>query len=40
MSARKAVFEYIEVFYNPKRIHSSLGYQTPKEYEKSYQLIS
>ena len=32
--ARKAVFEYIEMFYNPKRRHSSLGYMSPIEYEK------
>lgn len=35
---RKAVFEYIEVFYNPKRIHSSLNYQTPNQYEQGYHL--
>jgi transposase InsO family protein len=29
-----AVFEYIEVWYNRKRIHSSLGYLTPAEVEK------
>lgn len=33
MSVRRAVCEYIEVFYNPKRTHSTLGYQTPKQYE-------
>lgn len=31
--ARRSIFEYIEVFYNCQRIHSSLGYQTPSEYE-------
>nr|WP_279237765.1 IS3 family transposase [Heliorestis acidaminivorans] len=30
--ARKAVFEYIEIFYNRKRLHQSLGYLSPKEY--------
>lgn len=29
--ARHAIAEYIEVFYNRKRPHSSLGYQTPAE---------
>jgi putative transposase len=29
----QAIFEYIEVFYNPKRRHSSIGYQSPIEYE-------
>jgi putative transposase len=32
--ARIAIFEYIEVFYNRKRIHSSLGYLTPVRYEE------
>ncbi len=31
---KKAVFEYIELFYNRKRRHSSLGYLSPIEYEK------
>ena len=31
--ARNALFEYIEVFYNRKRRHSALGYQSPAEYE-------
>ena len=29
-----SIFEYIEVFYNRKRIHSTLGYLCPAEYEK------
>jgi putative transposase len=29
--ARAAVFEYVEVFYNRQRLHSSLGYRTPAE---------
>jgi putative transposase len=33
--ARASVFEYIEVFYNRVRRHSSLGYQSPVEYEKA-----
>ena len=31
--ARRAVFEFIEVFYNRRRLHSSLNYTTPVEYE-------
>ena len=31
--AMAAIFEYIEVWYNRQRIHSSLGYKTPMEYE-------
>ena len=31
---RSKIFEYIEVFYNRKRLHSTLGYQSPAEYEK------
>jgi transposase InsO family protein len=32
--AKAAIFEYIEVYYNKKRIHSSLGYMSPVDYEK------
>ena len=32
--AHRAIFEYIEVFYNRERLHSTLGYLTPVEYEK------
>jgi putative transposase len=31
-AARGAIFEFIEVFYNRRRLHSSLGYLTPAEY--------
>jgi putative transposase len=31
---KNAIFEYIEVFYNRKRRHSSLGYLSPIAYEK------
>ncbi len=31
--AKKAIFEFIEVWYNRQRLHSSLDYMTPEEYE-------
>jgi len=31
--ARQALFEFIEIWYNRQRRHSSLGYRTPVEYE-------
>jgi putative transposase len=31
--ARSMVFDYIEVFYNRQRIHSSIGNMSPFEYE-------
>ena len=31
--ARAAVFDYIEVFYNRVRLHSSLGYMSPAQFE-------
>jgi putative transposase len=33
--ARAAIVEYIEVFYNTKRRHSSLGYLSPVEYKRT-----
>ena len=34
--AKIAVFEYIEVWYNRKRLHSSLGYKTLAETEQEF----
>ncbi len=31
--ARRAIFRYIEIWYNRKRRHSTLGYVSPAEYE-------
>jgi putative transposase len=33
--ARASLFEYIEVFFNRIRRHSSLGYVSPAEYERA-----
>ncbi len=35
--ARRAVFDFVEVFYNRQRLHSSLGYLSPAEYETKIQ---
>jgi transposase InsO family protein len=31
--ARTAVYEYIETWYNSKRLHSTLGYLSPIDFE-------
>lgn len=36
LELRSALFEYIEVFYNRRRLHSSLDYKTPAEVEQEY----
>ncbi len=33
---RRIIFDYIEIFYNRKRRHSSLGYKTPMDVENRY----
>ena len=33
--ARAAIFEYIEMFYNRKRLHSTLGFASPVEFRKA-----
>lgn len=38
--ARKSIFEYIEVFYNRQRRHSTLNYKTPLAFEQNYQQTS
>ena len=32
--ARTTIFEYIEVWYNRQRLHSTLGYLSPMEFEQ------
>jgi putative transposase len=34
--ARLAVVEHVEVFWNPRRRHSALGYLSPADFERRY----
>lgn len=36
--ARKSIFEYLEVFYNRVRRHSSLGYKSPVAFEEQHKM--
>jgi len=36
--ARRAAIDYIEMFYNSHRLHSSLGYIAPNDYELNFAL--
>ena len=31
-----SVFKYIDLFYNPTRIHQALGYLSPEQYEAEH----
>ncbi len=33
-AAKTAIFEYLETFYNTRRLHSSLGYRSPVDFEE------
>jgi putative transposase len=35
-AARTALFEFIEVFYHRQRLHSSLGYRSPADFETAH----
>jgi hypothetical protein len=37
--ARRELFEYIEGYYNNQRLHSSLGYQTPRQFETNFHQV-
>lgn len=37
---KQNIFEYLEVYYNRNRRHSSIGYQTPYEFENQLQNVS
>ena len=37
--ARAAIFEYLEVFYNRVRLHSSLGFLSPEAFERAHNQI-
>jgi putative transposase len=34
--AQREIFDYIEVFYNRRRIHSALGYRSPQQFETEH----
>ena len=35
-AARLSVFKYVETFYNPVRLHQTLGYQSPNQFEADH----
>ena len=38
--AKRKIFEYIEVFYNRQRRHSTIGYQSPADYEAKQEKVA
>ncbi|MCS4153356.1 transposase InsO family protein [Salinibacter ruber] len=36
LEARLGVFDFVEGWYNPHRLHSALDYRSPADYEKEY----
>jgi len=39
-TAKTAIFEFIEVFYNRQRAHQTMGYKTPMQVEQEYRLVA
>ena len=40
IEARMEVFEFIEGWYNPFRLHSALGYRSPMAYEAMMEVVT
>jgi putative transposase len=40
VEARLAIFDFVEGFYNTRRLHSALDYRSPVEYERQHQLAT
>jgi putative transposase len=38
--AHKNIKKFLEVVYNKKRVHSSIGYVTPEDFEKSKEVLN
>jgi transposase InsO family protein len=34
LDAKRAIFSFVEAFYNPRRLHSSIGYRSPAQMEQ------
>ena len=37
--AKRKIFEYVEMYYNRERVHSTLGFLSPFEYERRVSLF-